>query len=266
MLAWAAAGGVTSIAAIAVRPQFVLNIALAVAVAGLVRRRAVRAGMILVASAALPLAAVLALNNQTTGVTTLGANGGVNFFQGHCNARNVVFAQALPGERFWVASPVALYNHRGSDYAFPFHRVTDQGFLYGRGLHCISRDGLHNAVTVARNATDLGATSPLWPQMDERSVRAWVEPIEKEWSIGLLLVIAWALFRGVRRRLPRQAWLMLAHLGCAVLVAAVFYGDPRFRVPYDVFGFALLLSMAFPGDGAWSAPRKRVQPACVATR
>jgi hypothetical protein len=33
---------------------------------------------------------------------------------------------------------------------------------------------------------------------------------------------------------------MLLQLACALLVAIFFFGDPRVRSSYDVFGFALL--------------------------
>ena len=38
---------------------------------------------------------------------------------------------------------------------------------------------------------------------------------------------------------------MLLQLACALLVAIVFFGDPRVRSSYDVFGLALLAA-AYP--------------------
>ncbi len=36
---------------------------------------------------------------------------------------------------------------------------------------------------------------------------------------------------------------MLLQLACVVLVAVVFFGDPRVRSTYDVFGLALLAAL-----------------------
>jgi hypothetical protein len=36
---------------------------------------------------------------------------------------------------------------------------------------------------------------------------------------------------------------MLLQLACALVVALIFYGDPRVRSSYDVFGLALLAAL-----------------------
>ena len=36
---------------------------------------------------------------------------------------------------------------------------------------------------------------------------------------------------------------MLGHLACVLATALLFFGDPRFRTPYDVFALALLAAL-----------------------
>ncbi len=55
-----------------------------------------------------------------------------------------------------------------------------------------------------------------------------------------------SLFLVRRRRAairPSGELILLAHLACVVLVAVVFFGEPRLRSFYDVFGLALLAAL-----------------------
>lgn len=56
-------------------------------------------------------------------------------------------------------------------------------------------------------------------------------------------------------RLSSEA-VMLAHLACVVLVAVVFFGDPRLRSSYDVFGLALLAALIVDRFGLDGTIRK----------
>jgi hypothetical protein len=64
------------------------------------------------------------------------------------------------------------------------------------------------------------------------------------------LLLPWIVIESVflvRRRhatrRPSGELIMLAHLACVVLVAILYFGDPRLRIPYDVFGLSLLAAL-----------------------
>jgi 4-amino-4-deoxy-L-arabinose transferase-like glycosyltransferase len=239
--------GATGGAALGVRPQLMLNVALAVAgLAARFRRHARAVGAVVVGAAA-ALAGVLALNAAAAGhVTGLSENGGINFFQGHCDAA-VVTTGVPTGVHFYFGSPVASQRDRGRDYSFPTRVPWEETYFYGEGLRCIRRDGLPHVVTVLRNTADLTATTVPWPQVNERWSHRVVGGANRLYSFLLLpvaLIGSVLLIRRRRRRgEPAPELLLLAHLALVLPSAIVFYGDPRFRVPYDFFGLALLAAL-----------------------
>ena len=63
------------------------------------------------------------------------------------------------------------------------------------------------------------------------------------YSFLLPLIVVYSVFIIVRRR--ASGWssgeaIMLLQLACVLFVAIMFFGDPRVRSTYDVFGLALL--------------------------
>jgi hypothetical protein len=136
---------------------------------------------------------------------------------------------------------------RGGTYNFKGHLAWDQPFFYGLGLRCIQRDGLGHVRILARNSLDMTATTIPWPQVDgaygQRSV-------VQASNLVYALLLPWILIESVfliRRRhatgRPSGELIMLAHLACVVLVATLYFGDPRLRIPYDVFGLSLLAAL-----------------------
>ena len=67
------------------------------------------------------------------------------------------------------------------------------------------------------------------------------------YSLLLPLIVIDSVFVLVRRPASVQSSgeaVMLLQLACALVVAIIFFGDPRVRSSYDVFGFALLAARA----------------------
>ena len=123
----------------------------------------------------------------------------------------------------------------------------DQSYFYNRGLQCISRDGLGHARILVRNVLDMTATTVPWPQVnDENGQRGVVRATNLAYCVLLPWIIIETVFL-IRRRRAAGQWpgeaVMLAHLACVVLVAVAYYGDPRIRSTYDVFGLALLAAL-----------------------
>lgn len=239
----AAGAGAAVVATVAVRPQLSLNVVVAVIPLLFLWRRALLVTAAAV-GAVVPLAAVLFLGQQLSGQPSLGANGGVNFFQGHC-AVHAVLAGPVD-DVMEVLSPIAVQQHMGLDYTFRFHRMTDQPFFYSQGWHCITADPAHQVTLALHHVADLTATTRMWPQVDDNGAFAHaVNTTNLVWAFVLPLTVIAAVVRWRRTATGRRdAHVeLLAHLLCAVVLAIVYYGDPRFRVPYDVFGLALLASV-----------------------
>ena len=254
-LAAGLAGGVT----LAMRPHVTLNVLIAVGTM-LGARRSARVAVAIALGLAIPVAGALALNAHAAGrFVGLSGNAGLNFFQGHCPVHNVRTEEAGVGV-LEFASPVVAQLDRGRDYSFVGHMAWDEGFMIHQGLDCIRADGIKHVEVIARNIADMGATSVPWPPSNEQTMRWFVKPsnIAYSWSIPAVIVFA-AAYAFERRRRERAAagyagqargttgthafggtMLLIAHLLCVVPFAIVFAGDPRYRMPTDVFGLGLV--------------------------
>jgi 4-amino-4-deoxy-L-arabinose transferase-like glycosyltransferase len=239
----AALAGLSAGAALAIRPQLVLN----VAIAGwmMLRKREHRARIAGLAGLGLiiPVASVLVVNAAAAGrFVGISENGGLNFFQGHCPVHTVTTGNPTTG--FLVfASPVVVENNRGLDYVFPTHLAWEQSYFFRQGLRCMKADPAGQFEVVARNVADLGITSVPWPQAEDRGLRRLVRPTNVTYSALLPSIVVASIFLARRKRRQGRRGgerFLIAHLLAVLPTAVVFYGDPRFRVPYDVFGLALI--------------------------
>jgi hypothetical protein len=232
--------GALGAAAVAIRPQYLLNLVL-VAVPFLPRRRLnTRAVAGFAAVAVTLLIGVSAFNTAIAGrPTTLSREGGVTFFLGQCRVRHVDVRTATS---YYTLEPPVYVQNGGNYYSFNDRQIWEDGFFYRQGLDCLEHDGWRWPVHAARDLADMTATSIPWPQVSQPTLSTVIDWTNIVYGFGLLpLVILLAVFRIVRR-VPTAAGekAMLANLLCFVPVALVYFGDPRFRSTYDVFGFALL--------------------------
>ena len=240
------AAGLLGGAALANRPQFVLNLAI-LGVPMLLRfRRHAGALAGLAAGAAVVVVGTAAYASAAANkLTVTSENGGITFFIGHCDVRWVYTGRR--GETLITfGAPPAVQRNTGRDYTFPNHLAWEQGFFYRRGLECIRDDGLAHAQIVARSVLDMAATTSMWPQVNERRLSTVVDAANRAYGFALpvIVVASLLLIRRRRRRGERSGELvMLAHLAAVLPLAVVVFGDPRFRTPYDVFGFALFAAV-----------------------
>jgi hypothetical protein len=137
--------------------------------------------------------------------------------------------------------------------------VWDQEFFYEMGLRCIERNGLGHVRILARNVLNMGATTVPWPQVNEAPQRDVVRLGNLAYSLLLPLVVIDSVFVLLRRpasgRSSGEA-VMLLQLACALVVAILFFGDPRVRSTYDVFGLALLAARITDRLGLEESRRK----------
>jgi hypothetical protein len=198
----------------------------------------------IVAGSALILAGTALHNSAAAGKPTgLSENAGLNFWIGQCDVHDVTTVDPVRNITFQFGNPVWTQLGRGGSYYFEGHLVWDQGFFYEMGLQCIERDGLGHVRVLARNVLNMSATTIPWPQVNEAGQRGVVRLSNLAYSILLPLIVIDSLFVLVRRPASRRSSgeaVMLLQLACALLVAIFFFGDPRVRSSYDVFGLALL--------------------------
>jgi 4-amino-4-deoxy-L-arabinose transferase-like glycosyltransferase len=242
------AAGVLGGVAAANRPQLVLNLAVLVVPLLFHLRRQAMAFVGIVAGIALILGGVVLHNSVAADkLTGLSENAGVNFWMGHCDVHDVKTVDPATNLFFGFGNPVWAQTGRGGSYYFEGRLAWDQGFFYKLGLRCIERDGLGHVRILARSVVDMTATTIPWPQVDgTRGVvgtRDVVRVSNLAYSLLLPLVVIYSIFMILRQRgsgeLSGEA-VMLLQLACVLVVAVVFFGDPRLRSSYDVFGLALL--------------------------
>ena len=199
----------------------------------------------IVAGSALILAGTALYNSSAAAdkPTGLSENAGLNFWIGQCDVHDVTTVDPVRNITFQFSNPVWAQLGRGGTYYFEGRLVWDQRFFYEMGLKCIERDGLGHIRVLARNVLNMSATTVPWPQVNEAGQRGVVQLSNLVYSLLLPLIVIDSVFVLVRRpasgRSSGEA-VMLLQLACALVVAIIFFGDPRVRSSYDVFGLALL--------------------------
>jgi 4-amino-4-deoxy-L-arabinose transferase-like glycosyltransferase len=239
-IALAGAAGLLGGAAVTMRPQFLLNLAL-LAAAWVLGRRRFRLLAAFSAGCAILIGGAVVHNSLAAGKPTgISENSGITFFIGQCEVHTVRANQGQFGP------PPANQQGRGNIYIFPDHEVWDQGFFFHKGLECIREDGWSHARLWGRGVLDLLWTSVIWPQANEQDLRGPMKVTNALYAILLpLILLGTALVVRDRRRAgqPSGELILFLHLATVLVTAFVFFGDPRFRMPYDFFGLALLAAV-----------------------
>ena len=245
-LALAAGGGLACGAAVANRPQFLLNVAVVALPLLWGQRRHLGAAGALAAGTGVVLAGIVAHNSVAAGrLTGLSENSGFVFYVGHCDMAVVTTSKGNAG--LTIGSPVIQQRGVTRTATFTDHLAWDQGFFFRRGLDCVRADGPRHLQVLARNVFDMTLTTIPWPQAARADTRNVARASNVLYSAALpVIVIGSVVAIRRKRREGRPAWgegHLLAHLACFVPTAMLFFGDPRFRTPYDLFGLALLAAV-----------------------
>src|SRR4029079_2892673 len=121
-----------------------------------------------------------------------------------------------------------------------------QDFVYALAFDCIRQDGVAHLRTLARGVLDMTLTSVPWPMAVEPDLGPGIAFTNALYSIALPVILAgavWLIRERRRRGEPAGEAVMLAHFACVLLTALLFFGDPRYRQPYDLFALALAASL-----------------------
>lgn len=236
------AGGIAG----ATRPAFALNV-IAVAIPRVRQYRIHAAPAVALASGAMVVLALVILHNSAAAgrFTGVSENSGLTFYLGHCDV-HIVRTGRPDGVNFLFGTPVATQLGRGRDVTFPDHQVWDQDFFYAQGLSCIANDGLAHARVLIRDVFDLGLSTVPWPLVNDGGVKEIANLTNVVYTSALPFIV-FGTIRKIRRVWPigggRGELMLLGQLALALATAIVYFGDPRFRTPFDVFGLALAASL-----------------------
>lgn len=242
------------------RPQMLVGAA-AIGAWALLRRRAFRRVRLRHAAfVALPVALALGVSaariefhNRHFGLVS--TNGPLNFVFGRCH-NAILEAHARDGRGFfgppafgaleayekrYPDAVVRLEPARGRVLRFRGH-MWDERPLYALAEQCIQTTGwAKQASYAATHVALLFGYDTIWP---DGGIARWRRPIGLWCRAYLALVtpaLVFGLFRALSRRRGREG-LVAAQIWALVLVAIVYFGEARYRAPYD----GLVFAVAFP--------------------
>jgi hypothetical protein len=235
----AALAGACGGLAVANRSALALNLGL-VALLFLLRRRPALGRLAALALGAVAvLGPILAYNTAAAGrFTAVGENGGQVFVQGHCSLA-MIEAPLPGGGRLVFGAPPHLQRGGGLDVRFdtPFW---DQAYYYQYGLDCIRENGLGHLRVLARSLLDMTVSTVIWPHVGDPVLAKVAAAANALYVLALPVIVVGGL-RLARRR--RGVGLLPAHQAPVLVVALVYFGDPRYRFVYDLFGLAVLAAV-----------------------
>lgn len=191
----------------------------------------------------LPCFATMRLNSAAMKKPSgMSNNAGLNFYQAHCDVVHV----HMQGMGF--AAPVRIQRMinegRDANKKVVHKRYGwDNEYFFDLGFKCIRKDGWSHARRIYTNVADLFATTEPWPP-NQGKFRRVTTISNVVYCYALLFIVPVALWLARRRRPER--WLLVQH-ACVLPVGLLFVGDPRYRIPYDVFGMLLLTGIIMAG-------------------
>lgn len=164
-------------------------------------------------------------------------NGGLNFMQGQCQYRG-----ASDSYGWSFGPPVFTQRNFQTEKSFdqPF---TNSGYFYHQGINCL----IANPIRIIEKPTELYYLffgNVAWPSSDQPGYSTAMKVSHALFNATIFpgLFLATYLFFKERKRLfkTRPAILFLMVLSL-VVTTIVYYGDIRYRLPFD--GFLILLSL-----------------------
>jgi hypothetical protein len=286
-------GGVLAGVAFWVRPEVVAVFGLAAVAAGLAWRTLGARAPLRAALFAAPLLAAVGFgfvrhHAVTDRWGTVADTGALNLAMGRCHlirmeaykdsARKRVADNGGKRQGWWIDLPGfrQLRTRRGAGHVLGYRpsladwrisyvgRIDDPAALHTILRRCLASDsGLEQARKSLVNAHLLWAMDTPWPETDQErgalrelaGAHLWAAIV-----LWLLALPAGARWLWGARRDPGRAVVALAALSI-LLLAAVVFGTPRLRTPYDPFAFLLAVSTI----AGWFRPQSSESPAADTT-
>jgi 4-amino-4-deoxy-L-arabinose transferase-like glycosyltransferase len=187
---------------------------------------------------------IIRFHNLTGEFGIVSTNGGFNFFQGRSHIKDLHCIDEERGTYYMFASPVAVqknYSYNDTFHAGPYN----SDFFYKKGIDLVKQNPWRSLKYSAQHITDLFITASIWPSF---AIKEPFPALIRLFNIlGFILIIIPAFFAGIIKF--KYLWsgvglLTLFPILVIILTSAIYYGDPRFRVPFDVF-FIMLASLFY---------------------
>jgi hypothetical protein len=282
--------GVAAALGTAFRPQMLLSVAL-IGLHPLLRRRAWHGLRLRFAIyAAIPLAIVLGLSiarseHDLNRFGLVSTNGPLNYAFGRCHATTIE-AKARDGSGYFGPPPLGAllaYEKKHPDAVFKLAPASGEVIKFKGHMWdadklgeiadgCVAKSGwLKQAYYAVTHVVLLYGYNSIWP---DAGLPTWRVPMAIWSHLSLPLVVpalVYGFLRSLARRRAREL-LVAMHLWALVGTAIVYFGDTRYRAPYD--GIVFLLVLPVYADfwrvlrgmrealSAWRA-RRRAQPAVL---
>ncbi len=186
----------------------------------------------------LPILIILSLRIYliTGSFGVISTNNGLNFFQGRSHVRDIEFYDLERGSYYLFASPVAIQKGYIKNYKF-YYGPYNSSSLFEEGIKEMKKDIGRTILFSLEQILDLFFTVDIWPTF---AIRTKILPnlIKYYNYIFIILVILPSIilfiirFKKIKSNLSLLPYFFILVI---ILTAMIFYGDPRFRVPFDIF-------------------------------
>ena len=166
-------------------------------------------------------------------------NGGLNFYQGRSHVKGIKFNDAQRGFYFFFASPVAIQKGYDFNTSFDFGPY-ESTRLFAEGMKEAKKDIPRTISFSLGHIIDLFHTTVIWPSCCAGGVNEKFVKYFNIFFIYLIILPSFLLMLFKFRELVFSAAILpYVAIASNILVVIIYYGDPRFRVPYDMFSIIL---------------------------
>ena len=166
-------------------------------------------------------------------------NGGLNFYQGRSHVKDIRFIDSQRGFSFLFASPVAVQKGYDFNTTFDFGPY-ESARLFEQGMKEAKKDIPRTIFFSLEHVLDLFHTTVIWPSC---CAGGSIEKVVKYFNIFFIYIIILPsiipLLLNFKRFIFSSVLLPYIAFGSNIIVAMIYYGDPRFRVPFDMFPIIL---------------------------
>jgi hypothetical protein len=241
------------------RPQMLLSVAL-FGLHAIIRKRAWKhrhfGNAIRVA---IPIAVVLGISiarseHELNRFALVSTNGPLNFAFGRCHATTIE-AKAKDGSGFFGPPPLGAllsYEKKNPNALFKLKPAASETIKFRGHMwdgdklteiaeQCIETTGwAKQAYYAATHVVLLYGYNTIWP---DAGLGSWRKKMAPWCHVQLPLVVpalVYAFLRTLSRRRPREL-LVAMHLWALLITAILYFGDTRYRAPYDGVIFLLVL-------------------------
>ena len=194
----------------------------------------------------LPLCIFLMIRyNSITGEFGLiSSNGGMNFFQGRSHIKDVNCYDPGNGRYYLFASPIA--HHKNYFYNDTFNAGPyDSHFFYKLGIEFARSQPWKSVGYSFGHVYDMLFITDVWPSSISKKPPPYISRFFNTLNIFIVTIPAFIACIFYWRSLRSGPGILIIFpILVIILTSMIFYGDPRYRVPFDIF-FIMLAAVFY---------------------